>query len=203
MSPAGCLSFIVGQDMIFGHQSRFAIEAYSERLPTSPAGVWGRSCIHVCGHVIGDIHEPHCQLDQFADAIVQAISQLDHDPEWRFAVLDDSEVFEFLDQRLYRDDGQSIDEMSDDWKHFGRFCFLTNVGEQFDGWKTFMFTRSDDSVRLLSRDRVGKVASYSVEKSDLRSASSGFLEWMEKERKAAQPGATDNPDDAQRLREDH
>ncbi len=168
--------------MIFGRPEAFAIEAYDDRTTESPSGLWGRSCVHVQGRVIGSINESHCGLDSFADSLADILGQMVSLSDPCFGAMDDSEVFLFLDRKLYFDEGQSLDRMSEDWGRYGKFCFLTNCGEQFDGWKAFIFLRPDGILRIVSRENERRIEVGLVARSTFEIVVASFLEWIEAER---------------------
>ncbi|HLP10143.1 MAG TPA: hypothetical protein VK178_18420 [Opitutaceae bacterium] len=168
--------------MIFGRPEVFAIEVHNERTAESPSGLWGRSCVHVQGNPIGAILEPHCGLDAFADHIAEVLSRLDSLCDGQLGMMDDTEVFSFLDQRLYGDAGRTVEQMSADWTSLGRFCFLTNVGDQFDGWKAFMFLRPDGMLRITSCRGEGPSIVHRIDRPTFEIVASTFLEWIEAER---------------------
>jgi hypothetical protein len=62
----------------------------------------------------------------------------------------------------------------------------------------FPVPRAEVERKVRSATTVGTISLFA-------SATGGFLIWLQKKgrKTEAQPGATDNPDDAQRLREDH
>jgi hypothetical protein len=139
--------------MMFGNPAIFAVEAYHERpLDCDFSGVLGRMCVHIRGRSFGYIAEPCCALDNAFDSltwIMEHSESLDHGA---LADLRDFDLFEFLDAKLYRDTGQSLEEMRSDGCHFGRFTFLTNWGEQFDGAPKCFIVRRGSNLRVVWKD---------------------------------------------------
>ena len=133
--------------MIFGQSAEFSIEAYHEPSGPEYAG-FGRISIEVQGVRLGDILENHCSLfhvvDRFRELIVSIAIQWDE----RFTGLSDLGIFKFHDQALY------LGEESR-WESYGKFNFLTNAGESFDGFKTFIVCRPDEQVQILCQSRNG------------------------------------------------
>jgi len=164
--------------MLIGDPRIFAVEAYHERPEGfSAAGLWGRMCLHIGDLAFGDISEPTCQLDH-AILSLHDLGRASHNL-WHesFSGMSDEEIFEFLDTALYRDVGQSLEQMNSDWSRFGRFSFLTNWGEQFDpAPKCFVFSR-DHSVTVVWRDGEGTFGVASVPCSSFSEVAETTREW--------------------------
>ena len=164
--------------MLFGRKDRFAIEAtlVSDR---SPHEAWGSSCIYAGGVRIGDLAELHCGLAPFASMLLEASRSIAELRSERFSDLSDAEVYAFLSKALFTDDGRSIEEMQRDWDRFGRFNFLTNVGEQFDGWRTFIFSRDVGSLTILASEGDGPPTSFQIHASEFIAAVAEFRAWFD------------------------
>jgi hypothetical protein len=130
------MSFCSPNSMTFGGPTDFAIEVYHE--PSGPNyGGFGRMCIHVQGTQIGDIRENHCSLWGSTNRFRELLDHIETLWSDDFTGLSDIEIFGVLDRALYQDHGQSLEQMNADLERLGRYDFLTNTGEQFDGSKTF------------------------------------------------------------------
>jgi hypothetical protein len=103
--------------------------------------------------------------------------------------LDDVAAWDFLDGLLYGyhgdtelADSRSLAEIHRDAVRWGRFNFLTNWGEQFDGLKSFLLCPPGDSARVLSRRLpVAMGRGVSVSRHNLATAAAGFTDWFESE----------------------
>jgi hypothetical protein len=159
--------------MKFGDPQKFAIEVLIDEMP--PQGdVWGTSCIHLSGVTIGDLTERHCGLAHFTFAIREHASRLPMLRDHYLNTLSDVQVFEFLDRELYRDEyrGREGDV-------YWRFDFLTNVGEHFDDWKTFLFARDEHSVTILAQDRNDRVQSFTIDAELFITVVRAYGEWFD------------------------
>jgi hypothetical protein len=105
------------------------------------------------------------------------------------AGLDDVAAWNFLDGLLYGYHGdvewadtRTLAEVRRDAVRWGRFNFLTNWGEQFDGYKSFLLCPPGESARVLSRrlpPHLGR--GVSVSRQALVTAAAGFAAWFESE----------------------
>ena len=156
--------------MIFGQPPDFAIEAYHE--PSGPEwGGFGRMSIEIQGTPLGDIRENHCSLFHATDRFRELHLAIEALWDESFAGLSDSEIFAALDEALYIGDESR-------WERYGRFDFLTNTGEQFDGTKTFIVCRPDGRVHILYRLRDDTLGSASCSAQLFRSAAASFVCWF-------------------------
>ena len=98
-------------------------------------------------------------------------------------------AWNFLDGILYgfHDDIElaedcALDDLRRDSARWGWFDFLTNWGEQFDGYKSFLLCPPGDMARVLS-DRLppGMGLGVAVSRKGLIDAASGFVAWFESE----------------------
>ena len=127
--------------MTFGEPADFAIEAYHE--PSGPDwAVFGRRAIDIQSVRLGDIRENHCSLFDAADHFRDLPPIIGTFWDASFTGLSDAEIFALIDDALYIGTDSN-------WQRYGRFDFLTNTGEQFDGFKTFIVCRPDQRVHIL------------------------------------------------------
>src|SRR5438876_957707 len=143
---------------LFGDRADFAIEAGIEPDGNTAGSVWGHMCVWCHGVALGELDEQSCALyhpySEF-DWLAANLGSL-----WAVELigLDDLAAWNFLDGMLYGYNGdvELFDErtLEDCWRdasRWGRFNFLTNWGEQFDGYKSFLLSPPGDFVRGLSR----------------------------------------------------
>lgn len=173
--------------MRFGDPANFAIEAELELNLRRPSAVWGRMCVWCRGIALGDISEQYCALFPAFMEFRWLSSHINElwDPE--LAGLDDVALWNFLDELLYGyhgdievHDDRTVQECERDWVRWGVFNFLTNWGEQFDGYKSFIASPPGDTVRILSR-RLPSTMGLSVEvsRAAFKSASEQFVAWFD------------------------
>jgi hypothetical protein len=183
--------------MRFGDANDFAIEAELEPDISPPSSVWGRMCIWCRGVALGDLSEPYCALYPAACEFRWLRSQLTDLWDECLDGLDDRAANDFLDGLLYGyhgnvelEDERTLEEMKWDWDRYGKFSFLTNWGEQFDGYKSFILCPPAKPVRILSRhlpDRMNGVAV--VTREGLLSAAEEFLLWFDEQAERLLPSS--------------
>ena len=103
--------------------------------------------------------------------------------------MDDVAAWNFLDGLLYGyhgdvevQDNRTIEECQRDAVVWSDFNFLTNWGEQFDGYKAFIMRSPGGPVRILSRrlpEHIG--ATVEVSLSGVLAAVEGFTRWFDEE----------------------
>ncbi len=177
--------------MIFGNKSDFAIEAMIEPDLAPPSRPWGRLCVWVAGHQIGDYEEPHCGLGGPCENFKETCVELNDLWEDAFANMTDVELWNFLDGLLYGyhghvelDDQRSIGEIRQDASRYSKFNFLTGWGEMFDkGGKSFLLKQPDGMLKLLNFDyEKNLVNTYVCGELSFRSAIKGFAAWYDDQR---------------------
>ncbi len=165
--------------MMFGNPSVYAIEAYHEYSTLS--GVWGRMCLHIGSAAFGDIAEPYCMLDHAFEELAQLTEHTNHLWDEEFEELSDSDLYELLDTRLYRDDGRSVEEMRSDWCQYGRFHFLTNWGEMFDSAPKSFIVCPGSMIRVLWRDEAERHRSSEIPRSEFAVATGEACSWYRRQ----------------------
>src|SRR5687767_15318563 len=114
--------------MLFGDPNSFAVEIHHE--PGAPKWKgFGRMCLHMQGVTIGNPLEAHCSLFHAVDRIAEVATNLAEQWDERFTERTGEEIFAWLDAILYSGEIEASEDEVD------RFDFLTNTGEQFDGFK--------------------------------------------------------------------
>jgi hypothetical protein len=164
--------------MMFGNPEDFAIEVESDATDASPAStVWGHMRIWCRGVSFGDFKERHCGLSGTHQALVRLSATLHELISKEFPGLDDSGVWHFLDQKLYRDDERTLSEVDRDAREYSRFDFLTNWGESFDDYKGFVFCRDDGVHAVVMGPGAYELRCVRVSQHGFRSAVAGFDAW--------------------------
>jgi hypothetical protein len=136
--------------MLFGDPDDFAIEAEPDTKPTSTF-VWGHMRLWCCGKAFGNFHEADCDLSDPQGTMSHLANHLDAIASPFLAGLDDQAAWDFLDRALFLDVGQSAEEVELDADAWSRHNFLTNAGEAFDGYKSFVYRLDRDTLRILFR----------------------------------------------------
>jgi hypothetical protein len=174
---------------VFGDPADFAIEAGVEPSLMPPSAVWGHMRIWCRGVPLGDIANRHCALAGADWGVRKVVSNLDRLWAEELAGLDDVAAWNFLDGLLYGyrghvelPDDRTIEECRRDAAAWGRFNFLTNWGEQFDGYKAFILRPPGGPVRILSRRLPeGMGRGVEVSRDGFVAACEGFARWFEEQ----------------------
>lgn len=173
--------------MRFGDAKDFAIEAELESGIAPPSAVWGRMCVWCRGAAVGDLSKPSCALYPAAGEFRWLTGHLVDIWDESLNGLDDRAATDFLDGLLYGyhgdveiEDDRTIEQIRRDAEQFGKFNFLTNWGEQFDGFKSFILYPPDGPVRILSRHLPETMNGGAVVTRDgFLGAAEGFLRWFD------------------------
>lgn len=174
----------------FGDPDDFAIEAGVEPGLTPPSQVWGRSCVWCRGNALGDIADHNCGLGGTFQGFQRLAEHIDELWDDALAGLDDQEMWNFLDGLLYGyhgdvaiDDDRSLEQIHADCDRYGKFNFLTNWDEQFDGYKSFILCPPGSGiVRILSRAFPCEVGlGVNVSKTGFLGAVQAFIGWFKEQ----------------------
>ena len=177
--------------MIFGDPKTFAIESITEPHLSPPSPVWGRMQLLVDWYVFGDISDEHCGLYGaycgFRD-LMSHQGQLWHSS---FDGLGDNQIHDVVRHAIYGDDNRSSEKVMLDSQTYRPFDFLTNWGEQFDGFASVIFQRDDKQTTIahvphsaFARTRPeGSPVSFHFSTASFNSATMKFLTWFEAETK--------------------
>lgn len=172
---------------MFGDRADFAIEAGVEPHLVAPSAVWGHMRVWCGGHALGDIDDRQCALYPSYGVFDWMVAHLEELWDDALNGLDDLATWNFLDGALYGyhgdveiEDDRSLDEMTRDAHRFGKFDFLTNWGEQFDGgYKSFIIHPPDRPLRVLSRAFPMSVGlGVNISRMGFVRASQAFVEWF-------------------------
>jgi hypothetical protein len=174
---------------IFGNQADFAIEAGVEPDLKSPSAVWGHMCIWCRGVPLGNINDPYCCLYGSYCGFREVASHIDRLWAEELVGLDDVAAWNHFDGLLFGYHGEveilddrSIEQCQRDSDVWDCFNFLTNWGEQFDGYKSFIMRPPGGPVRILSRSfPEGTGLSVEVSRDGFVTAADGFARWFEEQ----------------------
>lgn len=176
--------------MMFGDPKDFAIEAMVEPDLPVPSAVWGRMRVWCQGVALGDYEVSYCALYpaylSFTE-LQQALPTL-----WHPALeeLTDAELLNLLDGLLYGhhgdvevEDDRSLEQVLKDVHEYGKFNFLTNWGEQFDGGgKSFIICKDGQTVKVLNRSLPPNYGlSLNATRPAVEDAISRFRKWFDSE----------------------
>jgi hypothetical protein len=176
-----------GDPEMFGDPADFAIEAGVETHLVAPSSVWGHMRVWCGGHALGNIEDRHCALYPSYLEFDRMGTHLEDLWDEELRSLDDRAMWNFLDGALYGyhgdveiEDDRSLEEVRRDAQRFGKFNFLTNWGEQFDGgYKSFVVCPSNKPLRVLSRAFPESVGlGVNVSRTGFARASRAFVDWF-------------------------
>lgn len=146
--------------MLFGDPAEFAIEVLVESTLPVPTGQWGRMCLHFAGVRFGDFEIPCCRLSEafsHLDCFARTQSLL-WDPA--FDGKTPEQIHDLVRSALYGVDDRPLAAPGRDSRHFARFDFLTNWGEQFDGYESVIVSPDPESVMVLHRPGAGSASRW-------------------------------------------
>jgi hypothetical protein len=183
--------------MLFGDPSDFAIEADVEPDLRPPSAVWGCMCVWCRGNALGRLEERYCALYHSHCSFEWVAAHLDELWTPELAAFGDDGKWNFLHGLLYgyhgdidlgEHDRRTLAEMRLDWAEYGRFDFLTNWGEQFDGgFASFLFRPPGQDVCILSRAFPPNVGlCVRVTPGGFVAAATGFVEWFREQERRLQ-----------------
>ncbi len=172
--------------MIFGDPQDFAIEAGGEPGLAPPAAVWGFMRVWCGGVPLGDIEERGCALYPSSVEFAWLSDHIDGLWDESLTGLDDKAAWDLLDGSLYGyhgdvevEDQRTLDEMRRGWDRYSKFNFLTNWGESFDGYKSFIMSPPNGKLRILSRRLPAYLGlSVQVSRSSFQEACRRFIHWF-------------------------
>ena len=174
---------------LFGERDDFAIEAGIEPDGHTAGTVWGHMRVWCRGVALGNVGKRYCGLHHAYTSFGWLASHLDELWAPELAGLDDVAAWNFLDGLLYGyhgdvevPDDRTVEQCRADAAAWGRFDFLTNWGEQFDGFKAFILCPPGGPVRILSRrlpEHMGR--GVLVSPAGFRVAAGGFTHWFREE----------------------
>lgn len=175
--------------ILFGDREDFAIEAGVEPGLEPPSQVWGHMCVWCRGVPLGNLASLHCGLSHAHDSFRWLAAHVDELWAAKLTGLDDAATWNFLDGLLYGyhgvielPDDRTIEQCVADSEEWGRFDFLTNWDEPFDGYKAFILCPPGGPVRVLSRNLPPEMGqSLEVSRTALVEVSKAFAHWFEEQ----------------------
>ena len=157
-----------------------------------PSTPWGRMCLWVENHAIGDFDEPHCGLDSALSGLDEACKELS--TLWcdEFNGLSCRQIWNYLDGRLYGFHGNEEiiydelyeDNLSNNFDACYKFNFLTNWGEMFDrNGKSFLLNPpGTTNLKILNFfSKTNEVKPFVCSETGFRKAVKDFSIWYEKQ----------------------
>jgi hypothetical protein len=177
--------------MILGDPNNFAIEVEIDPNLVAPSAVWGRMCIHINRLVLGDFSEGGCALypayRHFEFLSWETAPLWDH----AFKRLTLEEIHDIVRDTLYGDDKGSPAATQYSTLRFRQFDFLTNWGEQFDGYASVIIQPTWDTVTVLHRPHSdlpqrrlpGEFVTAACTHDGFVDACNKFVEWFDMESK--------------------
>lgn len=174
---------------MFGDPDDVAIEAMTEPHLVAPSAVWGRMCLHFGNVVLGDFTDPHCSL-YGAYCGFKELLDIPR-PLWdeSFDGLSREQIHDLVRNAIYGDDERSMEEILADSQRYRKFDFLTNWGEQFDGFASVIVQEDDHTTTILHRPHSawarqrppGPFVVAICSTMGFRNACCGLIEWFDGE----------------------
>jgi hypothetical protein len=185
-----------GYPEMFGDPADFAIEAGVEPHLVAPSSVWGHMRVWCGGHTLGNIEDRHCALYPSYLEFGWMGTHLEDLWDDELGGLDDQAAWNFLDGTLYGyhggveiEDNRSLEEVRRDAQRFGKFNFLANWGEQFDGYKSFVVCPPNRPLRVLSRAFPEPLGlGVNVSRDGFARASRAFVDWFKSQERRLSGG---------------
>ncbi len=179
----------VAFNMMFGDPSEFAIEAMIEPHLIAPSAVWGRMCLHIGPVVLGDITDEHCGLYGAYCGFNELVGDTTRLWDDSFTGLNHKQIHDRVRNAIYGDDERSMDTILADAQRYRRFDFLTNWGEQFDGFASVIVQHDDAITTILHRPHSafarkrdpGPFVVATCNTLDFRDACGAFVRWFDSE----------------------
>jgi hypothetical protein len=129
--------------MLIGDASDFAIEVMVEPDLEIPSAVWGRMCIHIGDVTLGDFDNSYCALYPAYIPFKWHTQQTDRLWHESLENLSPEEIHDIVHSSIYGD--------NDNISQLVEFDFLTNWGEQFDGYSSVIVSPTRESMMILHR----------------------------------------------------
>jgi len=176
--------------MLIGNPSDFAIEAMVEPDLKLPSAVWGRMCVRIGSITLGDYDDPYCCLYGARAAFDWHAKRQGRLWDDIFNDMSPEDIHLTVRNALYGDDDRTIDLLHRDSRRYGEFDFLTNWGEQFDGYSSVIVSPDPDTMMIIHRPYVAIESSQRLQesfvvarcsRSGFLSASAQFVEWFDRE----------------------
>ncbi|TVO52664.1 hypothetical protein FHP91_17160 [Denitromonas halophila] len=170
--------------MRFGNTSTFAIDCVHEAIPNERGWVFGRMCIWAGGLQLGDFEEPSCMLNVTGGHLEGVMGRLQALEEPSFEDLTHAQLYELLDRAIYCDDDRTPAQVAADAERYFKFDLLTNGGESFDRFKSFIAI-ANGQVRILFTELSSEPVGVCVDLAEFVATVTAFLGWLKVEAKNA------------------
>ena len=143
-------------------------------------------CVWCGGVALGDVGDRYCALYPASCHFRWLAEHLNELWDEQLFGLDDVAAWNFLDGLLYGyhgdeevKDTRTLEQLQSDGRQWNKYNFLTNWGEQFDGYKSFILCPPQGQVRILSRWLPAKMGrSITVSRKAVLAASQDFARWF-------------------------
>lgn len=137
--------------MIFGNPEDFAIEAMTEPHLIAPSAVWSRMCLHIDDVTLGDFSDEHCGLYGAYCGFKELLNTSARLWDESFDGLSLEQIHDLVRNAIYGDDDRTMSAILEDSQRYRRFDFLTNWGEQFDGFASVIIQEDEETTTILHR----------------------------------------------------
>jgi len=97
-----------------------------------------------------------------------------------FEDLTDSQLYELLDRAVYCDDDRTATQVAADAETYFKYDFLTNGGESFDRFKSFI-AAANGLVRIVFAECSSGPVGVRVDMADFVATVTAFLRWLKEE----------------------
>jgi len=182
--------------MLFGDANDFAIEATVEPELEAPSAVWGRMCIHIGDMTLGDFDDHYCALYPAYGHFEWHAKRTDKLWDDIFTGMLPEQIHDTVRHAIYGDDDRTLEEIRRDSRRFADFDFLTNGGEQFEGYASVIASPSSDTIMVIHRPHVrpdsprrlpGDFVIANCSRSGFIRASELFVQWFHQQTKRLTP----------------
>ena len=184
--------------MLIGDTNDFAIEAMVEPELKLPSAVWGRMCIHVGETTLGDFDDHSCALYPAYGHFKWHAKQSSGLWDDKFNDMSPEQIHDTVRHAIYGDgdDERTMDEIRRDSRRYSKFDFLTNWGEQFDGYSSVIVSPDSDTMMIMHRPHVehdsprrlpGDFVVARCSRSGFLSVSRNFEHWFDREAERLSP----------------
>lgn len=164
--------------MIIGNKKEFAIECYDDTINSEKKWVFGRMCLWCNNQQLGNINEPSCMLNVTVNHLKDYQEDSNNLENEKLNKLTDSELYSFLDNKLYNAEEETTSEqVIEDMNNYSKYDFLTNGGESFDGYASFI-VKGNNKYRILFRDMNNQIYSGLVNNTVFTEVINGFIHWF-------------------------
>ena len=178
--------------MLLGDSKDFSIEVMTEPDLAAPSAVWGRMCIHIGDITLGDFSDGHCAL--YSAYRHFEFLTWEHVPLWdnSFNGLTLEEIHDFVRNAVYGDDERTPAANRGDARRYGRYDFLTNRGENFDGYESVIVQPDWNTITIMHKPYLemtsprrlpGRFLTASCTYTGFINAAKMFVEWFDSETK--------------------